>query len=57
MESFESFWEHTTEAAQRRIQADRETLPLFCAGFDSDTSSNDESDSKPKTIFDLRMLF
>ena len=32
-------------------------LPLYDTGFNSNTSSNDESESKPETVFDFRMLF
>ena len=57
MELFELFGDHTTEVVQRRSQADGETRPLYDASFNSDTSSDDENDSKPKTVLDLRMLF
>ena len=57
MELFKLVGDHTIEAAQRRTQADGEKLLPYDASFNSDTSSNDESDQKPKTKFDLRMLF
>ena len=57
MELFASFGDHTTEVVQRRAQVNGETLPVYDGGFDNDTSSDDESESKPKTVFDLKMLF
>ena len=35
----------------------RETIPDYDGGFESDTSSKDEDKSKPKTTFDLGLLF
>ena len=45
-ELFTSFGDPTTEAVRRRAQANGETLPAYDGGFDSDTSSDDESESK-----------
>ena len=53
----ELFRDHTTEVERRYVQANRETLPQYDTGFNSDTSFDDESDSKLKTVFYLRMLF
>ena len=56
-ELFDSFGDHPTEAAQRYAQMTGEPLPAYDGGFDSDTSSDDENEPKPKTVFDLGMLF
>ena len=57
MELFASFRDYTTEAAQKLAQGNGETRPPYDAGFDSDTSFDDKSESKPKIVFDLEMLF
>ena len=57
VELLESFGHHTTEAAGVHVLANEEVLTLYDTGFDSNTSSDDESDSKTTTIFDLKMLF
>ena len=42
---------------QRHAQANEETLSAYDGGFDSNTSSDDESEPKQKTIFELNLLF
>ena len=53
MELFEGFRDHTTEVARSHILVDGEALPPYDAGFNSNISFDNESDSKPIPEFDL----
>ena len=53
----EGFGHHTIELARVRALVNGEPLSLYGTGFDSDKSSDDKSDSKTTTVFDLQMLF
>ena len=46
MELLEPFGHHTTEAARTRAIANGEALQSYDTGFDSDTSLDEENDSK-----------
>lgn len=53
MKLLEAFEHHTSEVARAPAIANGEGLPSYDIGFDSNTSSDEESDMKNTTVFDL----
>ena len=53
MELLAAFRHHTTKADRVHALANKEALPSYDTGFDSNTSSDNESDSKIITVFEL----
>ena len=52
---FAIFGDHATEADRLNAKMTGAVIPEY--GFDSDPSSKDEDEPKPKTTFDLRLIF
>ena len=56
-EVFAIFGDHATEADRLNAKMTGAIIPDYDVGFESDTSSEDEDEPKPKSTFDLGLLF
>ena len=54
---FAVFGDHATEADRLNAKMTGAIIPEYDGGFDSDTSSDDKDEPKPKTTLDLRLTF
>ena len=54
---FPVFRDHATEADRLNAKMTGAVILEYDGGFDSDTSSDDKDEPKPKVTFDLKMIF